>query len=159
MWHEYRLRPRARQTGQALLEFALVAPIFFLLVCSVCDMGRLFFVEMDLQNAVREAGRFAITGQHLPDPNNAGQDLSRVQSIIQTASNAAAGASVTGIQVSSLRGGADNAGGPGDTVTISLACNLPLLTPIIAQFFPNGAYAFTVSVSFKNELFPPANSL
>jgi hypothetical protein len=30
-----------------------------------------------------------------------------------------------------------------------------LLTPIIGHFFTNGTYAFTVSVSFRNESFPP----
>ena len=81
--------------GQTMLEFALVAPLFFFLVFALIDYGRLFFVEMDLQNAVEEAGRFASTGNHVPDPNNPGQYLSRVNSIIATAQQAASGASIT----------------------------------------------------------------
>lgn len=148
-----------RQRGQSLLEFALVAPLFLLLVCALLDFGRLFYVEMDLQNAVRQAGRYASTGNHLPDPNNPGNNLSRVQSIIQTATNNASGLNVSSIQVSSLLGGPGNAGGPGDTVTISMTDNLQLITPLIAHFFTSGIYTFTVSVSFKNEPFPPANTL
>ena len=153
-------RPRFKRTsGQSLLEFALIAPLFFLLVCGIFDFGHLFFVEMSLQDAVRQAGRFAVTGDHLKDPvtNN---DLSRVASIVQTAQNASAGTNITGVTVSSLYGGANNAGGPDDTVTVSVTDDLQLITPVIARFFgPNGIYTFTVSVTFKNEPFNPSQTL
>lgn len=142
-----------------MLEFALVAPMFCLLLFAAVDYARVFCVEMTLQNAVREAGRYAVTGNHLPDPNHQGQHLSRVASITQIAQQAALDINVSGIQISSAVGGLGTAGGPGDTVTISLTTQLPLMTPFVAQFFPNGCYAGTVSVAFRNESFPPANSL
>lgn len=55
-------------------------------------------------------------------------------------------------------GGTGSAGGPGDTLIISLTTNLKLMTPIVAQYFKNGTYTFTVAVSFKNEPFPPGNT-
>jgi Flp pilus assembly protein TadG len=147
--------------GQTMAEFAMVVPLFFLLLFGVMDYGRLFFIQMNLQQAVQDAGRFASTGNHLPDPNKANQNLSRIQSIIATVQNEAAG--VPGVnpqdlQVSSLQGGSNSAGGPGDTVTISLTTNLPLMTPMIGFFFPNGAYTFTSSATFKNEPFDPSNT-
>lgn len=144
--------------GTSMAEFALVLPMFVLLLFAVADFARLFFVEMTLQNAVREAGRYAITGNHLPDPNHNGQNLSRPQSIGQVAQRAAMGLDVSNLQIVSVGGGNGNAGGPGDTVTISLTTNLQILTPIVARFFKNGVYTFTVSVSFKNEPFPPGNT-
>ena len=144
--------------GGSVVEFALVVPAFLLLLCGIIDFSHLFYAEIILQNAVRQAGRFAITGNHLPDPLHQGQNLSRVASIIQTAENAAEGLDVSAIQVSSLSGGQGSAGGPGDTVTISLTTNLKLLTAMVMQFFPNGTYTFTVSVSFKNEPFPPSDT-
>jgi Flp pilus assembly protein TadG len=145
--------------GSALTELALVIPLFLLLVFGVCDFGRLFFVETTLQNAVRQAGRYAITGNHQPDPKNPGQNLSRVDSIIQVAQQAAIGIDVNNIQISSVNGGAGSAGGPGDTVIISLTSNVQLLTPVIAAFFKNGTYTFTVSVQLKNEPFPPSQTV
>ena len=71
----------------------------------------------------------------MPDPNHQGQNLSRVQSIIQVAQQAAMGLDVSNLQIVSANGGTGSAGGPGDTVTISLTTDLQLLTPIIAQFF------------------------
>src|SRR5437899_784452 len=50
--------------GTAAVEFALVAPLFLLLVFGILDFGRLFYVQETLQHALREAGRFAVTGQH-----------------------------------------------------------------------------------------------
>lgn len=144
--------------GTSLLEFALVLPMFLLLLLAVADFARLFYVEMTLQNAVREAGRYAITGNHRPDPKRKGQNLSRVASITQIAQQEAMGLDTSNLQIISVNGGTGSAGGPGDTVTISLTTNLKLLTPFVARFFKNGAYTFTVSVSFKNEPFPPANT-
>jgi Flp pilus assembly protein TadG len=141
-----------------MAEFALVLPIFLLLVFAVTDFARLFYIEMTLQNAVREAGRYAITGNHQPDPNHPSQNLSRVQSINQIAQQAAMGLDVSNLTIVSASGGSGNAGGPVDTVTISLTTKMQILTPIVAQFFKNGFYTFTVSVSFKNEPFPPGNT-
>ena len=144
--------------GQTLVELALVLFMFFLFVFAVLDFGRLFFVQMTMQNAVQEAGRFASTGNHLPDPNNTGQYLTRVNSIIAVAQQAAMGADISNIQVSSLKGGAGSAGGPGDTATVAVTTNLKLICPPIAAFFPNGTYQFISSVTFKNEPFSPNNT-
>ena len=153
------IRPRiGRSTrGSSLVEFALVLPMFLLMLFAVVDFARLFFVQMTLQNAVREAGRYAITGNHKPDPDHADKNLSRLASITQVAQKEAMGLDVSNLQIISVNGGKGNAGGPGDTVTISLTTDLKLLTPV-AQFFNKGIYTFTVSVSFKNEPFPPANT-
>jgi Flp pilus assembly protein TadG len=152
-------RPRVvSTTGQAMTEFLLVAPLFFFLIFAVFDFGRLFFVEMEVDNAVLEAGRFASTGNHLPDPKNPGQYLSRVNSITAMLQQAAFGQQVTNIQISSLRGGNGSAGGPGDTVTVSVTSNLKLMTPMVARGFPNGTYTFVSSASFRNEPFAAGNT-
>lgn len=142
--------------GQTLLEFALVVPVFFMLVFAIVDFGHLFYLEMTLQNAVQDAGRFAATGNHLKDANN--NTLSRVNSIIQTAQQAAPGIDFSSINISSQYGGKGSAGGPGDIVTVSFATVKQFFTPLIGKFFPGGVYNFTVSVTFKNEPFPAANT-
>lgn len=144
--------------GQSMTEFALVAPLYFLLTFAVIDFGRMFFVQMNLQQAVQEAARYASTGNHLADPNNPGQNLSRIASIIADVQQMAIGANVTNVQISSLAGGAGSAGGPGDTVTVSLTTNLPLMTPLISAFFSNGVYTFTSSATVENEPFPASET-
>ena len=51
---------RRRRAGQALAEFALVAPIFFLLLFAIVEGGRFMFYYEVLNNATREGARYAI---------------------------------------------------------------------------------------------------
>lgn len=53
-------RHGARSRGQALAEFALVAPIFFLILFSIIDFGRYVYYVQILNNAAREGARYAI---------------------------------------------------------------------------------------------------
>lgn len=56
-----RLRRPRRQRGQSLVEFSLVAPIFFLLVFSVIQFGIIFGAQNNLVNSARDAARKAAT--------------------------------------------------------------------------------------------------
>lgn len=52
---------RARGSiGQALTEFALVAPLFFLLLFAIIEGGRFILYYETLSNATREGARYAI---------------------------------------------------------------------------------------------------
>ena len=54
-------RPKTRQsTGQALAEFALVAPIFFLILFGIIESGRFIFHYEMLSSATRDGARYAI---------------------------------------------------------------------------------------------------
>ena len=145
-------------SGNAIIEFALVFPLFLYMMCGIADMARIFYVETTLQNAVRAGGRYASTGNHQPDPQHSGQTLNRVQSINLITQQAAIGLSTGALQVSSAQGGSGSAGGPGDTVTLTLSSPVRLLTPIVANFFNNGSYTVSVTSSYRNEPFPPSQT-
>jgi Flp pilus assembly protein TadG len=53
------------QRGQALVEFALVAPVFFLLLAGVLDASFAFFSQLTVINAAAEAAHAASI---YPDP-------------------------------------------------------------------------------------------
>ena len=55
-------RPERRR-GQALVEFALVLPIFLLILVALFDLGRAVFAYNTLTNAAREGVRLAIVNQ------------------------------------------------------------------------------------------------
>lgn len=138
--------------GQALVEFTLVAMIFFLLSFAVIDFSWLLFNQMSMQDAVREAARYASTGAVIT--HSAGTTLSRVASIDQTLQNAAVvGTDIQSIVISSLVGGPGSPGGPGDIVTVKAVCDVPLLTFALGTFFTGNQFNFTVSATFKNEPF------
>ena len=54
------------ERGQALVEFALVIPIFLLLLVGLFDLGRAVFAFNTLTNAAREGARLAIVNQYEP---------------------------------------------------------------------------------------------
>jgi Flp pilus assembly protein TadG len=53
------VRVRSSEDGQALVEFALVAPLLVLLVFGILDFGRAFNYKNDLTNLVNTAARYA----------------------------------------------------------------------------------------------------
>ncbi len=52
-------RPRSR--GQSLVEFALVLPVFLLILSGLLDFGFLLYSRMTVINAAREGARVATT--------------------------------------------------------------------------------------------------
>jgi hypothetical protein len=59
------LRRRSRSRGQALVEFALVIPVFLLLIIATFDLGAGVFAYNSVTNAAREGVRLAIVNQTL----------------------------------------------------------------------------------------------
>jgi Flp pilus assembly protein TadG len=56
-------RRRHAGRGQALVEFALIIPVFLLIVISIFDLGRAVFAYNSITNASREGVRLAIVNQ------------------------------------------------------------------------------------------------
>lgn len=52
--------------GQSLVEFALILPLFVLIVIGVFDLGRAFFASITITNAAREGARYGTL--HVNDP-------------------------------------------------------------------------------------------
>ena len=57
------LRGRRKRRGQALVEFALILPIFLLVLLGILDLGRAVYASSTINNAAHEAGRRAIVDQ------------------------------------------------------------------------------------------------
>lgn len=49
-----------REDGQSMVEFALILPIFLLILCGIIDFGWLFYNQLSLNNACREGARYAV---------------------------------------------------------------------------------------------------
>ncbi|HEX2193415.1 MAG TPA: TadE family protein [Candidatus Limnocylindria bacterium] len=63
-----RLR-RPGHRGQSLVEFAIILPVFLLIVVGILDFGRVVWATSAVTNAAREAARYAIV--HGGSPDNA----------------------------------------------------------------------------------------
>jgi Flp pilus assembly protein TadG len=51
---------RRKRRGAAAVEFAIVAPLFFMLILGMVEVGRLVMVQQIITNASREGARIAI---------------------------------------------------------------------------------------------------
>ena len=58
--------------GQAVVEFALMLPLFLLLVLGVMDLSRMFYTKMILTNAAREGANYL--AYYPEDANNGYMD-------------------------------------------------------------------------------------
>jgi hypothetical protein len=156
---------KQNDSGQALIEIAISLSIFLLLAMGTIDFAFLFNHKLTLQNAVRQAGRYAITGQCQLGSNGT-CSLTRYQSIIATLESASAGllnSSNVGTDVTitctNNGGGCPNpGGGPKDLITIRVAYPHNFITPLIAPFFHNRPLTINVSSTYANEQFPPGQS-
>lgn len=151
--------------GQSLVEFAILAPLFLLLLFGVIDLAWMFYVNLTMQHAVREGTRFAVTGRSLPGPEG------RRNAMIARIREASQGLYDQNLHepreprialVDPARVNFDNytgspvEGEPGvrnQIIMVSLTYTSELLTPVLKPFLEGGAYTFTVRSTMTNEPF------
>jgi len=111
--------------GQAIAEFAIAAPIFFLILFAMIDFGRYVYYVQILNNAAREGARYAIvhgsnglppTG---PPDEPSGQAVNSV--VRQSAIGVIGGADATERDVAGDWDPATNNRGSKVTVTVTYA--------------------------------------
>ena len=61
-------RIRKNEEGQTLVEFALVAPLLFLILFGIVQYGMAFKNSITLSDAVRTGARQATVSRNAPDP-------------------------------------------------------------------------------------------
>jgi hypothetical protein len=150
--------PKVHHKGTTALEFALVLPVFLILVLGIFDFGRYFFVQHTIQYATREGARFALVGKSMGG-------LDRTSSIVQVIKDKASLAvdpgelSIAIFPVTGSYGDPDNwqdmqdAGNPGAFMRVRTKYAYCFLTPIIGAFFSNGNVVVQADATYKNEHF------
>lgn len=76
------LKAERPHQGQALVEFALILPVFFLLVAGMFDFGLGIYSDLTLVNAAREGARLGVI-----DPGNTSAIESRVRHLASNLDN------------------------------------------------------------------------
>jgi Flp pilus assembly protein TadG len=155
-------RPRTdRSAGQSLVEFALVIPVFLLVLCGVFDGARLVYMNSVLSQAAREAARVtsveaAWVGSTDPSCNTVGGPVCPASfGALLANANAAANrmiAPFADIPIPSTYMSCDVAGGAptgawtsqscnvrstGDVVSIRVVMRYDAITPLIGQLIPS----------------------
>ena len=179
-----RLRANARRMraernkGSAILEFAMLAPVFFILLMGIMEDGVLYFAGSTLQYATDNAARFVRTGQAQAGALTQQQFRSRIcadiapvmacDSHLQVDMQAYTG--YTGAAFSSPLDASGNLNPALNNYQPGTACNVVLLrtfynwsifTPVLGQFLSNtagGSHLIVATSAFRNEPFTAAVS-
>ena len=148
----------ATRRGQTLVEFALILPIFLLMVFGMIDMGRYVYLNSTLSQATREAARRVSVeaywvGSVDPSCNAAGgpvcpADVAALRTNALTAANGMMTPNgsivLANLYTSCDRGSAPSGAwttqtcakrAPGDVVSVRAVMVFTPITPVIGQMF------------------------
>ncbi|MCL9781276.1 pilus assembly protein [Vibrio sp. S4M6] len=142
--------------GGTIVEFSIVANVFFLTLMTAIDLAYFGYVKLTMQHAVREGARYAITGRADLDPEGNGDRSAAILEKISDASNGYLSkvASNEDIRVEDIHGNnVTGFGDAGDIVAIHIDCTWPTGSPFIYPLVTDGYYNFTVSAAMRNEAF------
>jgi Flp pilus assembly protein TadG len=133
-----RITPRGKKgsRGQSLVEFALLLPVFLMLVMGVIDIARAFSALQVVTNASREGARVGIL------PSTAPADVTNV------VNNYLASGGQVGCNTAGANWGTAAAAGTSTTVTVT--CNFVTLTGTLIPAW-NGTIALTQTASMRHE--------
>lgn len=136
-----RKRKKDGEKGQALAEFALLVPIFMLLLFAIVDFGMGFYSWITVTNAAREGARLGAvlaTEQQIEDRVYQTSDLP----------NEATNMTVT------VTNAADVGGQPGESVVVKVDYNYDLITPLagLVQMLSGSVLGPTLTLSSTAEM-------
>jgi Flp pilus assembly protein TadG len=136
---------RGRERAQTLAEFAMIAPVLFLLIFSVIDAARMMQSYVTIQGAAREGARYAVTGRTECDGLPSGD---RETCIVHVAEQTAGNLEVDQLTVT-MRSWAFTEGGYAatatdndagiqcDNVEVAVSYEYDMITPMIDFFIPS----------------------
>jgi Flp pilus assembly protein TadG len=131
---------RKNRRGAAVVEFAIVAPIFFLLIFGMIEFGRVVMVQQLLTNASREGARLGVL-------NDA--TVSQVQTkVVNYLSGANITIAATDVDVDYATDPSSPDGGESVTVTVSVPFNQVSWLP--SPMFLSG-YTLSASSGMRRE--------
>ena len=105
---------RQARRGAAVVEFAIVAPVFFLLVFGLIEVGRMMMIRQSLTNAAREGCRAAV----LATTTNSSKVDAAVRGYLQSITSKATDSNK--VRVTAPSGLASCASGTGLTVSVEV---------------------------------------
>lgn len=116
------MKLRREQHGQALVEMALVLPLFFLLLFGVIEMGRIGHAYITVSSAARAGARLATIG---------GTDLEIREAVL----NAAPALNSSALTVEITPNQLNRHSGQG--VSVHVTYPVQLIIPVISNVIPN----------------------
>ncbi len=159
-------RRRERTLGQSLVEFALILPVFLVILSAAIDLGRLAYARVTIANVAREASFQAAqtptsyqAGQPCPTVDPATGDVPETNLVVCRAVLESTGSIVT-VSPSdiTLTCAPSCSEAMGNTVTVTATGRFTLLTPVMAAFFGGTTITFSSSATNQISALPPSSA-
>lgn len=130
--------------GVAAVEFALILPLLLLLILSLIDFGRLFFVQVSVTSASREGARYSsLYSNGAPTPTNITDLVNASAPGAATLSQLSSNATLTVTQISC------STATQNENTTVEVSTNYKWLLPvgIVRLISPNSSLVndFTIT--------------
>jgi uncharacterized repeat protein (TIGR01451 family) len=135
--------PARRSLGQAVVELALILPIFLLLIAGAVDLGRLFYAYLAIVNASKEGALYGAsnpvcdTAAVCRDPQNVVWHVQSEAGNLEDSSGAPLTPTITCLAAGSPIGDLSNCH-DGYTYRVTVDYNFRLITPILGSVFGRG---------------------
>ncbi len=133
-----------------MVEAAIITPLLLLLTFAIVDFASGFYAYLALENGVSQALRFGITG-------NLSGALNHEESIKKAMRDATPFLTIEDGDFTFSHmtpGNADwepGTGEPNDISKVTVNYEWTLMTPLVREFFPMGAFNIRVESAMKNE--------
>ena len=148
-----RLFRRSTRSGQALVELALILPIMLMLLLATVDLGRLFYSQITITNAAREA---AIQASQDPTSYTHGTCNATTSKVVCAAVNEARNSFVTVAPADvTLSCTPSCTKAYGNVATVTVTGHFSLLTPLMSAF-TGGSNVSLGSTAKANVIVVPA---
>lgn len=131
------------QRGTAMVEFAIVLPIFLFIVWCVVDFARAYYTQNSLASAVREGARYAAVRDLRGTKAERDAIVAETKSVVTKSFNAFGGAPIPPDSIK-----VDTASMPEITVKVS---NYEWLTTTPISIFAGGKVSMTRKATFRWE--------
>ena len=157
-------RRASRSRGQAIVELALILPIFLILIASALDLGRLFYSQISVNDAAREATLEASRNPTSFIPNTACTSANKESNRVMCRATNEAQGSFVSVAPSDVTMACSTSPCPtipvlGQTVSVTVVGHFRLITPLLAVFFGGQDTSFASTASAQLLATPPATSV
>lgn len=140
-----------RSLGQSLVEFAIILPVFLVILSAAIDLGRIAYARVTIANVAREA---SFQAAQTPTSYTAGLPCDQSTNLVICRGILESKGSVVTVSPSDIvltcSAGCSTAPAMGNTVTVKATGRFNLLTPVMAVFF--GGTSVTFSSTATNQV-------
>ena len=132
-------RPRrTKRRGTSAVEFAIVAPLFFMMVFGMIEVGRMVMVQQIITNAAREGARVAVV------------DGATSTGVTTAVNNYLTGAGISGATITTDPSD-PNAASYGDPITVTVQLPFSRVTWLPSPWFISGSTQMVAKSVMRRE--------